>query len=367
MHTGLKAIDEGHVVRWKIESDEELKLAYDADMSVLEKKKYCDFYRHSDPVYYAKGVEMAKSVIKKHNGVETGLTEEQLIEDMIYSLHRFGFNYSEYFWFKLYNLSTFGREGFISDKMRFEYYMELNTREGNELLRDKGRAFERLKAYYKRECLAISSIDDRINYESFAQKYKKFFYKPLASDSAMNCHVVDSKFVNFDHLIAEGPFIIEEIIQQAGDFAEFYPDAVNLIRIPVLTAKDGEVHLMGPFLTLGQGEMKAVNAGAGGIIATIDPETGGVIGKGWVENSEVEFAFHPQTNKRIIGYHIPEWEDAVNMCKEASKLIPECKYIGFDLAQTKDGWVMIEANCYAQFLGQRNTSGLRRQMLEYLK
>ena len=160
---------------------------------------------------------------------------------------------------------------------------------------------------------------------------------------------------------------MEEIIQQQGDFAEFYPDAVNLIRIPVLTTKDGEVHLMGPFLTLGQNDMKAVNASAGGIIATIDPDTGVVLGNGWVEKSEKEYPYHPQTGKRIIGYQIPDWDEAVAICKKASKLIPECKYIGIDLSQTKDGWVIIEANCYAQFLGQRNINGLKRKILEYLE
>ena len=73
-----------------------------------------------NPEYYQKGVQMAKAVIKAHDGEKNGLSEEALVEDMIYCLHRFGFNYSEYFWFKLYNLSTYGREGFISDKMRFE-------------------------------------------------------------------------------------------------------------------------------------------------------------------------------------------------------------------------------------------------------
>lgn len=124
---------------------------------------------------------------------------------------------------------------------------------------------------------------------------------------------------------------------------------------------------MGPFITVGHGEMKAVNAGAGGIIATVDPNTGIVINNGWVENQEVEFSHHLQTKKRIIGYEIPDWDKVVELCKEASKLVPECKYIGFDLAQTRSGWIIIEGNCYAQFLGQKGTEGLRRQMLQYLE
>lgn len=121
MHNGLQAIESGHIARWKIESDEETRLAKLADENVHVKKQYCDSYRSIDPTYYAKGVEMAKAVIRSHEGWKTGIPEDTMIEDMVYSLHRFGFSFSEYFWFKLYNFSTHGREGFISDKMRYEF------------------------------------------------------------------------------------------------------------------------------------------------------------------------------------------------------------------------------------------------------
>ena len=366
MHTRLKAM--GTIIaEWKIESDEECQLAQKADISFLERKEYCDFYRKKDREYYDKGVLMAKDVINRHEGYKLGIAEEDLIVDMIYCLHRFGFTYDEYFWFKLYNISTYGREGFISDKMRYEYYLDLNTDEGLKLLRDKWRTYERLKDFYKRDCCAVYSSEDERKFSEFTKKHKQFFYKPLSSDSAKNCQKMDSSDVAFGTLISKGPFIVEELIQQCGDFADFYPDAVNILRIPVLTTKDDEIHLMGPFLTFGQNDMRAVNAGAGGIIASIDPDTGVVLGNGWVEKSETEYPYHPETHKRIIGYQIPDWEQAVALCKKASKLIPECKYIGFDLAQTKDGWIIIEANSFAQFLGQRNTEGLKRQMLAYLE
>ena len=66
-------------------------------------------------------------------------------------------------------------------------YIELNSREGMNLLRDKGLTYERLKEFYKRECLSISSIDDNQKHLEFVEKHGLFFYKPLASDSATNC------------------------------------------------------------------------------------------------------------------------------------------------------------------------------------
>ena len=164
---------------------------------------------------------------------------------MIYNLHRFGFNYDEYYWFKLYNLSVYGRLGFISDKMRFEYYMQLNTPEGMILLRDKWLAYNRMKDFYKRDCCAIYSKEGLKDYVEFTNSHEKFFYKPLASDSAKNCCVMNAKEVSFKKLMEDGPFIMEELINQCGDFADFYPEAVNLIRIPVLT-----VFVISPLISL---------------------------------------------------------------------------------------------------------------------
>lgn len=141
---------------------------------------------------------MAKNVIKSHDGVTvTGLPESYLIEDMIYCLHRFGFDYRKYFWYKLYNLSTYGLEGFISDKMRYEYYVELNTKEGERILRNKWEAYNRLKSFYGRECMAINSADEKNKYDEFIKKIPVFFYKPLSSDSAKDCCRLDSENVDF--------------------------------------------------------------------------------------------------------------------------------------------------------------------------
>ena len=227
MHTGLQAIASGQIARWKIESEEELNLAAQADDNAIAKKIYCAFYRNTDPVYYDKGLQMAKAVIRNHEGWKLGIPEGLMIEDMIYCLHRFGFTFNEYFWYKLYNLNTYGREGFISDKMRYEYYIELNTKDGCNLLRDKGRTYARLSEYYQRECLPVYSAADKERFLEYSRKHKQFFYKPLASDSAKNCCTMESEQFDFDKMLENGPFIVEDVIRQQGDFADFYPAAVN--------------------------------------------------------------------------------------------------------------------------------------------
>lgn len=47
---------------------------------------------------------------------------------------------------------------------------------------------------------------------------------------------------------------------------------------------------------------------------------------------------------RIMGLKIPYWDEVVLMLSKAAKLVPEVKYVGWDIAITKDGPCLIEGN-----------------------
>jgi hypothetical protein len=44
------------------------------------------------------------------------------------------------------------------------------------------------------------------------------------------------------------------------------------------------------------------------------------------------------------GYQIPKWNEAINTAKALANILPNHKYIGWDLALTDNGWIMIEGN-----------------------
>lgn len=61
------------------------------------------------------------------------------------------------------------------------------------------------------------------------------------------------------------------------------------------------------------------------------------------------------------------------MAKELANVVPEQRYVGWDLAYTDAGWVMIEGNSWSQFVGPQISQrrGMRsyvdRTFYEYLK
>lgn len=52
---------------------------------------------------------------------------------------------------------------------------------------------------------------------------------------------------------------------------------------------------------------------------------------------------HPDSNRKLSGIELPEWQRLIEVCREVSDLLP-LKYLGIDLAITQNGPVVLEAN-----------------------
>lgn len=46
----------------------------------------------------------------------------------------------------------------------------------------------------------------------------------------------------------------------------------------------------------------------------------------------------------MLGFQIPNWEHAINVVKTAAEKIPQCRFIGWDVAFTEKGVELIEGN-----------------------
>lgn len=79
------------------------------------------------------------------------------------------------------------------------------------------------------------------------------------------------------------------------------------------------------------------------MVAPIDIETGIVQDKA-IDKNKVLYEVHPATGTQIKGFKFPEWEEALEMCKEASKIVPQMAYVGWDVGFSEKGPVFVEAN-----------------------
>ena len=101
------------------------------------------------------------------------------------------------------------------------------------------------------------------------------------------------------------------------------------------------------FLRTGQGDNEVDNMGAAGMGALIDTETGIIISNG-VDWKGSEFEKHPDSNITFKGFEIPKWDELKETAKSLASELSEMHCVGWDLALTDNGWVLVEGNARPQ-------------------
>ena len=56
------------------------------------------------------------------------------------------------------------------------------------------------------------------------------------------------------------------------------------------------------------------------------------------------FEFHPDTNLKFKGYHLPEWSSARSFINDMALNQEGATLISWDIAYSSKGWLMVEAN-----------------------
>ena len=333
------------IARWKIKTPFENWLSYKADNSYFWKKIYVLFYKIFDSKYYNGGIPFIKEAIKFRREEWKRYQESYIIHDMIYCLHRFGLSFQDYCIYNLIDKNFDYKNSFVSDKLRYHYCDILNAKEILPLMTDKYKCYQEYRTFFQRDVVGCFSEKDYPIFKEFISKHHTFIYKPLEEHSGHGIskyNLEDSDDSFFYQKLEKGPFVLEEIIKQDSHLAKMHPQSVNTFRVVTFTIGD-KVHILGVTWRIGIGDAVLDNAGAGGIYASIEPTLGIVITDAISHNGK-HFYFHPDTGVQIIGYKIPQWDDALSFIQRVATHLKGTTLISWDIALSDMGWVLVEAN-----------------------
>lgn len=87
------------------------------------------------------------------------------------------------------------------------------------------------------------------------------------------------------------------------------------------------------------------NVDCGGMAARIDIDSGMLKTVG-ADKQGNTFDKHPMTGAPIVGFTIPYWEEAKQMCLDAAQKVPQMRFVAWDVAVTEKGPVFIEGNSF---------------------
>ena len=134
--------------------------------------------------------------------------------------------------------------------------------------------------------------------------------------------------------------IVQEGVRQHPLLDAIYPHAVNTFRI-VTRLRDGRAEAVFSLLRTGRGGMRIDNASKGGLYLRIDD---GVLAASALADDRSLYAEHPDTGFRFGGYRLPMWDEVKAFTLAAAEKYAPIEYIGWDVAYSADGPVMIEGN-----------------------
>ena len=98
-------------------------------------------------------------------------------------------------------------------------------------------------------------------------------------------------------------------------------------------------------MRMGVGDAVVDNFGANGIACPIEGQCGVLSGPAvrWTLLSPGQDR-HPDTGVRLEGLKLPDWDAAVRLCLRAHGGLSTCPAVGWDVAFTPDGPVLMEGN-----------------------
>lgn len=144
--------------------------------------------------------------------------------------------------------------------------------------------------------------------------------------------MIRKKYINQD-------FFFEKQIIQEPVLSQFNPDTVNTIR--VLTYKDKVISAAVRFG--GKGSF-VDNTAKGGVAVSLDIKTGKLQSYGMREYDLTHYLEHPSSHLKFENTLVTQWPEVKALVEKTLKLLPYYNSVGFDVATTNDGPVIIEIN-----------------------
>ena len=257
-----------------------------------------------------------------------------------------GSGYTDYFRGNYIELSKKEKDTFVTAKKFRNILHYLNDDKYIVLLNDKLVFNKYFSEYIKRDYINLreSSVSD---FEKFLNGKDIVFAKtPVGEGGHGISKIVVKEYKNkktlYHDLITKGQILVEEAIVQSDDLNEINPNVVNSFRIITLY-KDGEVYLVNNALRINQDEAEVIGC-TNDLYFSLNEN--GKIDSNVIDDYANVYETHPLTGKKFKDVKIKGVKEAFDMCKEAALKIPQVRYIGWDVAFTNKGPVIVEGNEY---------------------
>jgi len=184
----------------------------------------------------------------------------------------------------------------------------------------------------------------------------EFIFKPISSASGKNIllyspreggksegKMLSSSDDIWNHLgkKMDSGWLIEERVKNTPEMAAIYPSSLNTFRVIMIKTNDNKWHMAACAHKFGSRE-SVVDNNSEGIMAALDKN--GIIFHVHDFISGEDIDSHPDTGIKLIGIKADGYSEVVDLAFEASQKFGYFGTIGWDIAYTTKGPMIIEGN-----------------------
>lgn len=254
-----------------------------------------------------------------------------------------GSGLSDYLNFKFYNKSWKERKKYVTIGYQADFYKKGGL-DPDKLLNNKINFLKNYPDLTKRDFYYYDLGIEEL--KKFLKKHENFVIKPInglggTDVKKMNVSEID-KLEEFNNYLKEKKMFLEELIIQNKEWGKLSPKSINTIRV-MTSNVNGNVEIFCMIARIGNSVNLQDNFHQGGSGVLVDNEKGILVGNAINKDME-EFEFHPVSKIKFDGFKIPYFKEITELAKKAALNFPKTIVIGWDVAITESGPLIIEGN-----------------------
>lgn len=261
---------------------------------------------------------------------------------MMRSLIFTGATFKEYYNLDFTHRTFKNQKTFITTGSNLKAYGKLNDKSLYHLYINKDEFNNRYRDFIARDWINLSSSREEIR--AFFASHDGIIIKPKDGDSGKGITVVRDSNRLTDAEIDEitdknRSGIAEQLLSNHPRLNELNPTSLNTMR--VITVRDGDkARILFAGIRFGAKGCEIDNISKGGHIAPIDIESGRIFARSHTKKSVTQ----DSAECDHIGFEIPMWSELSGYLDRLSAVVPEMRYMAWDIATTQDGFAVIEGN-----------------------
>ncbi len=256
----------------------------------------------------------------------------------------YGATLTDYLNYEFYNRSFKERREYAVVRTQNKFYEKVSPSKYKEFFTIKPNFLRNFKEYIGRDFFAPSDGIDKL--KLFLKKNKEFMIKPLDGLGGADVKKIKSSeiknYKEYLKYLEDNRMFLEELIVQHKKMDTLCPASVNTLRIMTFV-NNNKSELLFAALRVGNGINEVDNFHKGGMGISVDTNTGRLKGDA-VDKDLKRYKKHPITKTYFNNYELPYWKETKDLVLKAALVNQNIKLVGWDVAITKDGPVLVEGN-----------------------